>query len=535
MATADEKNLMSNAHHASKRDLEWERDFMSAVLDTVDALVVVLDRTGRIVRFNRSCEKATGYRFDEVRGKFVWDMLIPPEQVEGVKKVFDDLKAGQFPSRYENYWIAKDGSRILILWSNTAMLDAEGEVEYVVPTGIDITEHRRTEQEKETLRSELARSQKLESIGRLAGGIAHDFNNLLSAIIGYSEILMDSLPAEGPLSPAVRTIRLAGEKAAALTRQLLAFSRNQVLEMKPLNLNRVIDDMFKMLRRMIGEDVILSLRTERQVRSIVADRAQIEQILLNLAVNARDAMPCGGKLTIETADAEIGAEQEQKVQGLIPGRYVVLTVSDTGEGMSQDVVERIFEPYYTTKVQGSGLGLSTVYGIVKQHEGVVAVSSEKSKGTVFTIYFPAYEGRAEEEPQEESTAVRGGSETILVVDDEASLRELAVDALEPLGYRILTASCGEEAIQMCRTAKEKIDLLLTDMVMPGMNGRDLAETLTLRDPSMAVLFMSGYADNLLSPNERGGDTGSFIQKPLTLRRLSTKVREILDRRRRHGG
>ena len=519
-----EDRLPKGLRSGQKGTPEWEDDFMSAVLDTVDALVLVLDRTGRIVRFNRSCEKATGYLFDEVKGKFVWDMLIPPEQVEGVQRVFSDLTAGQFPSRYENYWIAKDGSRVLILWSNTALLDAEGRVKYVVPTGIDVTEHRRTEQEKEALRSELARSQKLESIGRLAGGIAHDFNNLLSAIIGYSEILMDSLPAESPMSPAVRTIRLAGEKAAALTRQLLAFSRNQVLEMKPLNLNGVIDDMFKMLRRMIGEDVILALRTERPVRSIVADRGQIEQILLNLAVNARDAMPCGGKLMLETSDAEIGAESEQKAQGLIPGRYVVLTVSDTGEGMSQDVIERIFEPYYTTKAQGSGLGLSTVYGIIKQHEGIILVSSEETKGTIFTIYFPAYEGKVEEEPQEESAAVRGGNETILVVDDEASLRELVFDALEPLGYRVLTASCGEEGIQMFCTSTENIDLLLTDMVMPGMNGRDLAGSLRLRNPSIGVLFMSGYADNLLSANERDSDTGSFIQKPLTLRRLATKVR-----------
>ena len=523
------ENMPAGRGDTPERTLEWERDFISAVLDTVDALVLVLDKTGRIVRFNCSCEKATGYSFAEVKGKFVWDILIPPEEVERVKSVFARLSAGLFPSSHENYWIAKNGRRVLIAWSNTALLDAEGNVEYIVPTGIDVTGQRRIEQEKETLREELARSQKLESVGRLAGGIAHDFNNLLSAIIGYSEILLDSLPAESKMAPALRTIRLAGEKAAVLTRQLLAFSRKQVLEMKPVNINHVIEDMFKMLRRMIGEDIILALHTERPVRSIIADRGQIEQILLNLAVNARDAMPYGGKLTIETADAELDQGAAGVPPGLIGGKYVVLTVSDTGEGMRQDVAERIFEPYYTTKAKGSGLGLSTVYGIVKQHEGAITVSTGDGNGTVFTIYFPAYEGTAEEEPAEETGEVKGGSETILVVDDEAALRKLVVDALEPLGYRILAASCGEEAVQLFQAQRDKVDLLLTDVVMPGMNGRDLAESLRRADSSLKVIFMSGYADNLLQPGGREAETGQFLQKPLSLRPLAKKVREALDR------
>ncbi len=508
--------------------LERKRDFISAVLGTVEALVLVLDKTGRIVRFNRACEKATGYSFAEVKGNFVWDMLIHPEEAEEVKRTFANLAAGLFAGHHESYWIAKNRRRLLISWSNTALLDADGNVEFVVLTGIDLTEQRRIQQEKENLRAELVHSQKLESVGRLADGIAHDFNNLLSAIIGYSEILLESLPSDSPVAPAVRTIRLAGEKAAVLTKQLLTFSRRQALEMRPVNIKHVIEDMFKMLRRMIGEDIIMVLHTEKPVRNIVADRGQIEQVLLTLAANARDAMPRGGQLSIETGDVELGRAAGVMPPGLNPGNYVALTVSDTGEGMEKAVAERIFEPSYTTKAKGSGVGLSTVYGIVKQHEGAITIASEPGKGTVFTIYFPAYEGAAAEELAEETEEVRGGSETILVVDDDVSLRKLLADSLGPLGYRILTASGGEEAIQLFQPETGKVDLLLTDLVMPGMDGRELANSLKERDPLLKVIFMSGYADNLL-PAGSEIEKGQFLRKPLSLRKLAQKVREALDR------
>ncbi len=516
-----------------KETLKKERDFILAVLNTVDALVVVLDRHGSIVSFNRACEIATGYSFDEVKGKKVWDVLIVPEEVEPVKRVFASLKAGMFPSRFENYWVAKDGRRLLISWSNTALLSREGEVEYVVPTGIDISERRRAEEERQSLQSQLLQSQKLESVGRLAGGIAHDFNNLLSAIIGYSEMVMAELPAGDPMMERVRVIKEAGEKAATLTRQLLAFSRNQVLEMKPVSINAVAENMGNMLGRMIGEDVLLEIDTKTPVSSVLADRGQLEQILLNLALNARDAMPRGGRLSIRTSEVELSAEDARSRAGVRQGSYVALSVTDSGAGMTDEVQERMFEPFFTTKGPGrhSGLGLSTVYGIVQQHNGGIEVTSEPGKGSTLTIYLPAIRSSAAENASPEALVMPHGTETILIVDDDPAIRKLIADMLQPLGYRLLTASSGEEALRVSEAFDDGIDLLLTDVVMPGMNGGELAAALKKRRPSLQAIFMSGYTDSGITDNGLPDEGTEHIRKPVSRVRLAGRIRAALDKKK----
>ncbi len=512
--------------------LKKERDFILAVLNTVDALVVVLDRHGSVVSFNRACELATGYSFEEVKGKKVWDILILPEEIEPVKRVFAGLRAGMFPSQFENYWVAKDGRRLLISWSNTALLDKDGGVEYVVPTGIDITERRRTEEERQSLQSQFLQSQKLESVGRLAGGIAHDFNNLLSAIIGYSEMVMAELPAADPLRESVRVIKEAGEKAATLTRQLLVFSRNQVLEMKPLNLNAVAEDMGNMLGRMIGEDVLLEIEHKTPISSVLADRGQLEQILLNLALNARDAMPRGGRLSIRTSEVYLSEEEARSRAGVQQGRYVTLSVTDSGTGMPREVQERIFEPFFTTKGPGqhSGLGLSTVYGLVQQHNGGIEVTSEPGKGSTFRIYLPAARHETAKKASKEPVVVPHGAETILIVDDEEAIRKLMTDMLRPLGYRLLTASSAKEAIEASAAFDGAIDILLTDVVMPGMNGKELARALKKQRPSLQAVFMSGY--NTIDKAGKGllDEGAEFIQKPVSQGQLARRIRAVLDRK-----
>jgi signal transduction histidine kinase/CheY-like chemotaxis protein len=389
---------------------------------------------------------------------------------------------------------------------------------------------RQAEEQKEKLELQLLQSQKLESVGRLAGGVAHDFNNLLSAILGYSGMALKELPADNLVWRHVKTIEEAGKKGATLIRQLLAFSRKQILRISLVNLNDIVQNLAKMLTVMIGEDVALELKTSTPVRNVMADPGQIEQVLMNLAVNARDAMPCGGRIIIETADVDLDADYARRHEGVTPGSYVLLSVTDTGEGMAKDVQEKIFEPFFTTKEigKGTGLGLATVYGIIKQHNGHVWFYSEPDKGTTFKIYLPTAQGEAGRPLVEMPAVVFRGVETILVVDDEPSIRMLVKDILEPLGYRTLDASCGKEALQTIQTAVGQIDLLLTDVILPGMNGRELAREFAAKKPGGKVLFMSGYSDSIIASHgilEAGTD---FIEKPLTRDALLRKIRKMLD-------
>jgi len=384
----------------------------------------------------------------------------------------------------------------------------------------DITERRRLEEQ-------LRQSQKMDAVGRLAGGIAHDFNNLLTAIIGYSQIALGRLDAGDEVRKDIEEVERAGKRAATLTSQLLAFSRRQVIQPKVLNLNTAMAEMERMLRRLIGEDIELATIPDPALGSVKADAGQIEQIVMNLAVNARDAMPGGGKLTMWTKNADLNGNNSGRCD-VKPGPYVVLAVADNGIGMEKETLSHMFEPFFTTKPrgQGTGLGLATVYGIVRQSGGHIDVESKAAGGTTFKVYLPRVDDHSEE-VRAAVTGPAGGTETVLVIEDEEAVRHLACRILSAYGYKVLEAAGGAEALVVCEQNGSSIDIILTDIVMPKMNGFELADRIKLRHPDIKVLYMSGYADTAIT-RHGGLEPGmSFIQKPFTPEGLAHKLREAL--------
>jgi len=385
--------------------------------------------------------------------------------------------------------------------------------------------------ERRHLEARLHQSQKLEAVGQLAGGIAHDFNNLLTAIIGYSQLSLLRLPPDNPLRPNLEEIKKAADRAASLTRQLLAFSRKQVMQPRVFDLNVVIADLERMLGRMIAENIELRTRLQTKLGNVRADPGQIEQVIVNLAVNARDAMPFGGKLTIETANIYLDETYAQQHLAVTPGPYVLLAVSDTGMGMDAETQQHIFEPFFTTKEvgKGSGLGLSTVYGIVKQSGGNIWVYSETGKGTTVKIYLPRVDEVAEEYKRTVAlTDLPPGNETILLVEDDEMVRRLTRDVLTTSGYLVLEAASGSAAQIICEHHKDVIHLLLTDVVMPEMSGREVVNRLLPLHPEMRVLYMSGYAENAIVHHGVLNGGINFIQKPFGPQVLALKVREVLE-------
>jgi two-component system, cell cycle sensor histidine kinase and response regulator CckA len=383
--------------------------------------------------------------------------------------------------------------------------------------------------EQRQLRTELRQAQRMEAIGRLAGGVAHDFNNLLTIMLGYSDVAIEQLRQGDPLREIIEEIRKAAIRATALTRQLLAFSRKQVLRPAVLDLNGLITDLEKMLGRLIGEDIKLVVQPADELWPVLADPGQVEQVLLNLAVNARDAMPQGGTLRIETANAQNGGAPSRQ-PSTSAREFVLLTVSDTGLGMSRETLAHIFEPFFTTKGpdKGTGLGLATVYGIVKQSGGHVAVDSELGHGTVFKVYLPRHQKPVALESDLDANANLQGEETILLVEDDEAVRTLAKTALERLGYIVLVAADGEEALRLAQQNNEHIHLLATDVIMPYVGGHELAQRLTARRPTMKVLYLSGYMDDAVVRQGLVHNRVPFLQKPYTPQSLVSKVREVLD-------
>jgi len=393
----------------------------------------------------------------------------------------------------------------------------------------EIQDRERAEAALRQSEEQLRQSQKLEAIGRLAGGVAHDFNNLLTVILSYCELLRPNVPA-GPLRHGLEEIHAAGERAASLTRQLLAFSRQQVLEPQSLDLNDVLMAAMSMLERLLGEDVELRLSLAPSVETLRADRGQLDQVILNLVVNARDAMPQGGRLTLETANVVLDGTAAEHHFDVTPGCYVMLAVSDTGHGMDEATRARVFEPFFTTKERGkgTGLGLSTVFGIVKQSGGNLYVYSEPGVGTTFKVYFPCARDGAVASPVSSHSGGARGHETILLVEDEENVREVANRILCQAGFHVLKASSPAEAILLCGQNPERIDLVLTDVIMPRMSGRLLAERLRTLRPGIRVLFMSGYTDDVILQNGVLELDAHFIQKPITPDSLTRKVRDVLD-------
>jgi nitrogen-specific signal transduction histidine kinase/CheY-like chemotaxis protein len=403
--------------------------------------------------------------------------------------------------------------------------------QYLLGVGVDITDRKRVEEEKDALQAQLQQAQKMESVARLAGGVAHDFNNMLGVILGHVELAMMEVNSAEPINAHLKEIQEAANRSADLTRQLLAFARRQTVAPKVLDLNDCVTGMLKMLQRLIGEDIDLVWMPGADIWPVKIDPAQIDQLLANLCVNARDAIAGVGKVTIETTNITFDEAYCAVNKGFLCGSYVMLAVSDDGSGMGKDVIDHLFEPFFTTKEvgKGTGLGLATVYGIVKQNEGFINVYSEPSVGTIFKVYLPRFVGEAIE-PTSESTATtpKGSGETLLLVEDEAAILNVGKAMLEELGYTVLTASSPGEALRQFKAHLAEIQLLITDVVMPKMTGRELAKLISEIKPGLKCLFTSGYTANVIAHHGVLDEGVNFLQKPYSINALASKVSEALE-------
>jgi PAS domain S-box-containing protein len=496
---------------------ESEEKFRAIFQESLDVIMIIDDETGLILEVNPAARKVLGYDDRSLTGKH-FSILFPPDPRSARKDLLEELRAQGAVFESQGF-LRQDGA--VCLMDLTAKLISWGAGKAVLATFRDVSERKHLEEQ-------LHHSQKMEAIGRLAGGVAHDFNNLITAIIGYSQLALNRL--ETLPRDEIEEVVKAGKRAASLTSQLLAFSRKEIVQPKSLDLNEVVSDLKKMLTRLIGEDVLLSADLNPSSASVYADRGHIEQIIVNLVVNARDAMPEGGRLSIRTKN--IILDQASALHaGCPPGAYVALSIADTGTGMDSQTLLRIFEPFFTTKEKekGTGLGLSTVYGIVRQNNGAIEVESEIGRGTTFHIYLPvAQENKAVSEEMNICARLTPGHETILLVEDDPGVRQLVRNSLEMNGYRVLESADAEEAIEKYRAHKESINLILTDVVMPGMSGRRMTGSLGPLRPDTKVLYMSGYTSDYVT--DRGGLSSDhyFLQKPFTLDELARKVRESLE-------
>jgi two-component system, cell cycle sensor histidine kinase and response regulator CckA len=511
---------ITHRKHAEEELRQSEERYRDLVENAHD-IIYTHDLEGNYKSINAAAEQITGYTREEALRMNI-TQTVPPEQLETVRQMIARKLAGDRITAYELEIIAKDGRRIPVE-VNTALIIQDGVAVGIQGIARDVTERKKLEQQ-------LRQAQKMEAIGLLAGGVAHDFNNLLTVIIGYSDLTITRLRDDDPLQRNLEEIRRAGNFAASLTRQLLAFSRKQILQPRVLDLNSVVAEMGRMLRRLIGEDVELRTVLRPDLGKIRADPGQIEQVLMNLAINARDAMPGGGKLTIETQAVTFTEELADQPFAVSAGIYVKLLVTDTGIGMDEETVARIFEPFFTTKEsgRGTGLGLSTVYGIIKQSGGYVLVHSEVGRGTTFAVYLPQVDAGSEE--YKLSTAIQDhlqDNETILLVEDQDTVRRTVSKILETYGYQVLEARNGGSALLLCERYEKPIDLLLTDVVMPEMSGRELADRLASQHPEMKVLYMSGYIDDVIVHHGVLDEGTAFIQKPFAADVLARKVREVL--------
>ena len=447
------------------------------------------------------------------------EVFVNPRELD---RLADDYRRIGSLNGVEVQWRRKDGRIIIVRLSGCAAISTDEPEEVLELIAEDITDRRQLEEQ-------LRQAQKMDAVGRLAGGVAHDFNNLLMVINGYTEVLLEQLEKDSAMHSKVQSIQQAADRAATLTRQLLAFSRKQLLELKVVDVNTVVGDMERLLRPLIGENIELVTRLSTQTGRTRADAGQLEQVIMNLVVNAKDSMPEGGKLTLQTAEVAVGQNFSHH-RFIQPGRYAVISVADTGHGMDKETQSRIFEPFFTTKEKGkgTGLGLSTVYGIVKQSSGYVFAQSEVGAGTIFYVYLPRVEESAEElSPAKTQQNEAGGCETVLLVEDEESVRELVRLTLAARGYKVLEAENGECGLRLAEGCKERIDILITDVVMPGIGGRELAKRLLSLRPGISVLYLSGYTEDAVVTQGALGPGTAFLQKPFTLQNLAKKVREVL--------
>jgi len=515
-------NAMTGRLHETIENLESQIDFIENVFESLSHPLYVIDVNDHTVKMANSAANFGMLTSDSKCYMLTHRSEIPCGGPEHPCTIDAIRKTGRPVMLQHLHCSGGDGRKRIFEVYGYPIFNSRGEVSQVIEYNIDVTE-------KKSLEDQLRQGQKLEAIGSLASGVAHDFNNLLTTILGYGELGLMKLAKDDPQREKLEAIYDAGQKASTLTRQLLAFSRKQVLEMKVINLNDLLENLAKMLRRVIGEDIQINMYLQPSAGNIQADPGQIEQIVMNLAINARDALPQGGSITFETQEVILDDEYCRQHADVQPGAYAAFYVTDNGTGMPQEIMEKIFDPFFTTKAKGSGtgLGLSTVYGIVKQHNGHIYVYSELGRGTTFKIYFPKVKQAAHESYTKTFPAMEGGVETVLVADDEASIRKLVRDTLEPLGYTIMEAANGEEALGVYNRSESRIDLLLTDVVMPKMTGKKLAEALLKQNPGLKVLYMSGYTDNVIVHQGVLDNNIEFINKPLVPSLLTKKIREVL--------
>jgi PAS domain S-box-containing protein len=498
---------------------------MRTLVQTIPDLIWLKNEEGKYLACNPMFERLFGAREAEIIGKTDYDFVDKELADFFREKDRKAVAAGKPSSNMEWVTFADDGHRALLDTIKTPMLDAEGKLMGVLGIGRDISEHHKLEEQ-------LRHSQKMEAVGTLAGGIAHDFNNILNVIMGYGSMVIDKLEAGSHLREHMSEVLIAADRAAELTKRLLVFSRKQVVEVKPVNVNGIILGLQKMLSRIIRESIDFNLHLSDTPLIVLADAAQIEQVLINLASNAKDAMQEGGGLTISTELEELDDEFVAANGYGKPGRYALITVADTGHGMDTETRKKIFEPFFTTKGigEGTGLGLAITYSIIKQHGGLINVYSEPGQGTIFRIYLPLSEEEAAPgKSMEAAIPVRGGNETVLLAEDDASLRQLAVEVLESYGYTVISAENGEDAITKFMENRERISLVMLDMIMPKKNGKEVRDAIRIVSPGIKTLFSSGYTMDIIKTKELMETDFDFIHKPFLPKELLMKVREVLDR------
>lgn len=515
-----------SAYRRAQDAVRRERDTSNAILNSLPGVYYMYDEQGRFLRWNQRFAQVTEYSADEIRKLHPLDLFEGPDKHLLAERIASVFRNGY--AEVEADFVTRSGKRIPYYF-NGVREQVEGKT-CLLGMGIDISHYKHTEQALRDSDLRLQQAQKMEAVGLLAGGVAHDFNNLLTVINGYSDMLLDQVPAGSPLHEGLQQIYRAGERAKTLTRQLLTFGRKQLLEPRVLNPNNVITDVEKMLRRVLGENIQLSLSLSDSVGAVWADPGQMELILLNLAVNSRDAMPTGGSLVIETSNTTLDENYCKGFSDLLPGDYVLMAVSDNGSGIADDIKQRIFEPFFTTKAtgKGTGLGLATVHGIVKQSRGHVAVYSELGLGSTFKVYLPIVNTDTQPQHEASSKLLPEGNETVLLVEDEEAVRNLACQVLKGCGYKVLEAANGREACDLAKAWQGPIDVLVSDVVMPELGGRELAEQLSVLRPDCKILFLSGYSDDAVIRHDVLQSNYAFLQKPFTPSTLAQKLRAVLD-------
>jgi len=518
----DLRRANEELHERTAEQIGEYRAKLAAIIDSSEDAIISKGLDGTITSWNKGAERIYGYAPEEVVGKHI-SILAPDDRPNEIPAILRKIARGESTEHYESVRIAKDGRRLNVSITVSPLRDAAGEIVGASAIARDITAQRRAE-------DQLRQSQKMEAIGRLAGGVAHDFNNVLGIINACTEFLRDRIDPESQPSLYVENIKKAIERGAALTRQLLAFSRKQVVQPVILDLNDRLRDISKLLRPLMGDDVEILVAPRAQLAVVEADPSQLDQIVVNLAVNARDAMPHGGRFILETDTVEFDQHFADQHQPLSAGKYVMLAVSDTGSGMDRTTLSRIFEPFFTTKEQGkgTGLGLATVYGIAKQSGGHIWVYSEPGRGTTFKVYLPSAEHKiTSAAPTEvESSVPKRQGTTILLVEDDEIMRSLTLQLLKEQGYNVVEAGNGKSALEWAESHPGEADLLLTDVVMPGMSGSELADRLIGSQPALKVVYMSGYTGELMEAS-KGLKHGMLIEKPFTRTSLLNALHKTL--------